>query len=213
MIISHALQYVYIGIPRTSSTSMNRWLMDHFEGEWFGGHHDWQVPEEARNYLIFTMVRNPYERRISFHFNIAWNDEKDKSLREYVAPPQPSSEPLEERIQQAILRRGGLRKEGKTIDHGNQKHFIDKAGVSLALYFERRPACLRELPFVDEGAMPPFPHSPQRGIRPPGNFFDYFAEEDEEVEWAYAGEDFEAFGYRRYDCGLPAEAPNALYIN
>lgn len=213
MIISHTLKYVYIGIPRTSSTSMNRWLVDHFEGEWLGGHHDWQVPDHARDYLIFTTVRNPYERRISFHFNIPWDDEKDFSLRENVAPPQLSIEPLEDRIQEAILRRSGLRRDGQTIDHGNQTHFVDKAGVSLALYFERRPACLWELPFVDKATMPPFPHSPQRGIRPLGNYFDFFNAEDEEVEWAYASEDFEAFGYRRYECDLPEEASNALRID
>lgn len=59
MIISHQLKYVYIGIPRTGSKSMNRWLMDHFHGEWFGAHHDWQVPDEAKHYLTSVLVKLP----------------------------------------------------------------------------------------------------------------------------------------------------------
>jgi len=55
-------------------------------------------------------------------------------------------------------------------------------------------------------------HHPERGSRPPGNFFDLFPSDEEQVVWASAFEDFEAFGYRRFDCGLPKEAPNALWI-
>jgi hypothetical protein len=36
-----------------------------------------------------------------------------------------------------------------------------------------------------------------------GNFFDHFTLEDEKLLWEYAAEDFEPFGYRRFDCGLP----------
>lgn len=81
------------------------------------------------------------------------------------------------------------------------------------LYFERLPACLTELPFVDPDDLPHFPHHPERGIRPSGDFFDFFGATDEEdVVWVYAAEDFEAFGYRRFDCGLPEDAPNTLQI-
>lgn len=69
---------------------------------------------------------------------------------------------------------------------------------------------------VPHPILPPytrFPHHPERGIRPPGNFFDLFRGTDEElVVWAYAAEDFVAFGYRRFECGLPEDAPNALRI-
>ncbi|HIJ73239.1 MAG TPA: hypothetical protein HPP83_03975, partial [Candidatus Hydrogenedentes bacterium] len=91
--------------------------------------------------------------------------------------------------------------------------FIDRGRVNLVLYFERLPECLLELPFVDPNNVPPFPHHPERGIRPPGNFFDFFRDTDEEeVVWAHAAGDFEAFGYRRFDCGLPEDAPSALRI-
>ena len=59
MIISRVLRYVDIGIPRTGSKSMNRWLMAPCRGEWFGEHHAWRVPDFATRSLIFTIVRNP----------------------------------------------------------------------------------------------------------------------------------------------------------
>ena len=68
MIISDTHRYVYIGIPRTGSKSMNHWLIEHFNGRWHGGHHDYAVPEEAADYLVFAIVRNPYDRALSSHF-------------------------------------------------------------------------------------------------------------------------------------------------
>ena len=36
--------------------------------------------------------------------------------------------------------------------------------------------------------------------------------DEEQVVWAHSAEDFEAFGYRRLDPGLPEDAPNSLRI-
>ena len=91
---------------------------------------------------------------------------------------------------------------------------MERAGVSLVLYFERLPDCLEELPFVDPHNVPPFPHHPEWGTRPSGNFFDFFrGTDDEQAFWAYAAEDFEAFEYHRFDCGPPEDAPKALRIS
>ncbi|MBN1918539.1 MAG: sulfotransferase family 2 domain-containing protein [Verrucomicrobia bacterium] len=231
MIISDTHKYVYIGIPRNASKSMNHWLCEYFDGRNHGGHHDYDVPEEAAEYLVFTLVRNPYDRYVSSHFAVTWDEQgvTEEELRECrSAPerlrkiravlktrerqrqrecPQQSPVPLAERIRVAAEKK-------KEDGHGmNQKRFVDLAGVDLVLYFERLPQCLRELPFVDPTSVPPFSHHPERGIRPSGTFFDLFRDTDEEqVVWAYAAEDFEAFGYRRFDCGLPRDAANALRI-
>ena len=231
MIISDTHKYVYIGIPRTGSKSMNHWLVENFDGRWYGGHHDYTVPEEAAGYLVFTIVRNPYELAASGHFTVTWDDQgvteqeletcrseqerlrksraiyKTREKQRQNEMPQQSAIPLDERIRASALR-------NESEGHGiNQKRFIDRGRVNLVLYFERLPECLLALPFVDANNVPPFPHHPERGIRPPGNFFDLFHGTDEEqVVWAYAAEDFEALGYRRFDCGLPEDAPNALRI-
>jgi hypothetical protein len=231
MIISDTFRYVYIGIPRTGSKSMNHWLCEHFAGRSHGGHHDWRVPPEAAGYLIFTIVRNPYERAASGHYAVTWDDQapserelegcrsEQERLQRFRAvlksrerqfqkdAPRQSAVPLEQRLGEAAARN---ETDGNAV---NQKRFVERAGAGLVLYFERLPRCLLALPFVDRENPPPFPHHPERGIRPPGTFTDFFGDtDDEEVVWAYAREDFEAFGYRRHDCGLPEDAPDALWI-
>lgn len=202
MIISHKFKYVYIGIPRTGSKSMNRWLMDHFAGEWVGYHHQWQVPADAQDYLIFTLVRNPYERQVSAWYHLPWSAPE-------AAAPKPTDQ-FAEVMQEVVPYKDGTRKiEGHNVPEAgmNQKAYVDKAGVALVLHFEHLPNCLKQLPFVDHNNVPPFPHIEERGQRPQQNFFDLFTMEDEKLVWAYAAEDFAAFGYRRFAVGLPVDVP------
>ena len=85
MVISHSLKYVYVGIPRTGSKSMINWLVAYFDGEHVGKHHQYRIPEEVSDYLIFTTVRNPYDRWISGHFCTPWSQ-----LGEQVNIPEGS---------------------------------------------------------------------------------------------------------------------------
>lgn len=197
MIISHHFRYVYVGIPRTGSKSMNRWLMDHYAGEWVGTHHQWQVPSEAQDYLVFTLVRNPYERAVSGWFHIPWIDPpKDRPL-----PISFFAEEAQKLLDaQTAQRTGAVQTERQPT---NQCEFVEWAGVSLVLYHEALPECLAALPFVDPAQPAPFPRIEEAGPRPPGTFFDIFRPEDERWVWELYGEDFEAFGYRRHDSGGP----------
>ena len=212
MVISHSLRYVYIGIPRTSSKSMSRWLGAHYEGEFFGTHHQLFVPEEARDYLIFTIVRNPYDRHTSGSFSLAWGGrEAHESLREQVELPKEHPEPLEERIRGYTLEKDGSGVGNCPTSVMNQWYYCKAAGVTRVLLYERLPRCLKELSFVTDD-VPEYTHALERGIRPPGTFFDHFDEDEETVVWAYESETFEEFGYRRFDAGLPASSPNSLII-
>lgn len=93
-------------------------------------------------------------------------DSRDKIQREITEPDAS----LEERTREAKSWTGG------GLLSGNVK----RAGVHMALYLERVPACLLELPFVDDDA-PPFFHHPERGVRPSGDFSDPYPTEEEEV--------------------------------
>ena len=225
MVISHSLRYVYIGIPRTSSKSMIRWLCTHYEGKTVGSHHEMVVPEEARDYLIFTIVRNPYDRHTSGAFSIPWGGkrkygrkyeslggrEAHESLREQVELPKEHPEPLEERIKYYTLEKDGSGVGNCPTSVMNQWYYCKAAGVTRVLLYERLPRCLKELSFVTDD-VPEYTHALERGIRPPGTFFDHFDEDEETVVWAYESETFEGFGYRRFDAGLPASSPNSLII-
>ena len=166
MIISDTYKYVYIGIPRTGSKSMNHWLCEHFDGRSHGGHHDYLVPDEAAGYLVFTIVRNPYDRTVSGQFAVTWGsatpqeneppweDDTEAVRSETTGPaklrarlkprekweqkpmPVQSSIPLDQRLREAVA-------TSHTKGHGmTQKCFVDLSRTNLVLYFERLPQCL-----------------------------------------------------------------------
>ena len=187
MHISHKHRFVYIGIPRTGSRSMFQWLSDNYQSENLGGHHDCNVPEEFSDYLVFTVVRNPYDRMVSGWFY-------EPTLKYPHDPPKSKTF--------ADSMRRHLAADPQDTGMWTQKRFVEQADISLVLHFERRPQCLAELPFVDAGNIPPFPHW-NASDRPPGrNFFDLFSKEDEKLVWEHSAEDFASFGYERFKCGL-----------
>jgi hypothetical protein len=189
MIISKTLKYVYIAIPRTGSKSMSQWLVDHYQGEWTGRHHEWKVPDDCRGFLVFTLIRNPYEIQASGWFF----EPVIKSGRE---PPRPQT------YAQAVAQ--WVRPTDQPI---SQKEFVEWSGISQILYFEHLPGCLQDLPFVDPDNVAPFPHLNAGGYRPSGDFFGIMAKGDEELVWENSRDDFEFFGYERYNAGPPT-APN-----
>jgi hypothetical protein len=200
---------------------MSRWLGANYEGEYLGPHHEMVVPEEARDYLIFTIVRNPYDRHTSGAFAIPWGGkgkyekvtgEAHESLREQVELPKEHPEPLEERIRWHTLEKDGTGPSNRPTIAMNQWYYCKAAGVTRVLLYERLPQCLKELPFVTD-VVPEYPQALERGIRPPGTFFDHFDEDEETFVWAYESETFEGFGYQRFDAGLPASSPNSLTID
>ena len=193
MIISKSLRYVYIAIPRTGSKSMSQWLVDHYQGEWFGRHHEWRVPEACRDYLVFTMIRNPYEIQAS-----GW----------YFEPViQPEDAPPKPKTYAQAARDWVPPADEPTL----QKEFVEWSGISQIMYFEHLPACLAELPFVDPAHVPPFPHLNAGGYRPNGDFFEIMAPEDEAIVWDSAREDFDFFGYERYDSDGPRVPNRSLW--
>ena len=196
MIVSDIHKYVYVGIPRTASKSMNHWLLDHYQGRIHGRHHQMDVPEEASDYLVFTIVRNPYDLWVSYGFHVAWGD---AGVTEEEIGPCGSDRERRARIREILKTKTETQPRPLTpstisLEDGSlQMQHIRRAGVNLVLYYERLPDCLVELPFVDVGDLPPFPRHPERGVRPAGSFFDIFPTEEEQVVWAAASEDFSAF--------------------
>lgn len=200
VIISRRHKFVYVGIPRTGSKSMNDWLMHHYGGVWHGGHHDYLgIPDDARSFLVFTTVRNPYDRAVSGFFGRPWNDRPRRwDTRVAVNPPTA-------RDVDALMEQG----RSDTVPY---RDFIEGAGVSLLLYFERLPDCLVELPFVEPSSVASFPHVPERGIRPPGEFGDFFDARYEEFIWKTFRDDFEVAGYERHNTGLADASRLATWL-
>jgi len=70
MIVSHRWRFVYIGPPKTASTALHRWLSQpaFCARRWTPDRrdqHSIQIPKEARGYVVFASVRNPFDRAVS----------------------------------------------------------------------------------------------------------------------------------------------------
>ena len=193
MIISPNHKFVYVGIPRTASKSMNEWLMRHYGGIWYGGHHDYRgIPDGARSFLVFTMVRNPYDRAVSGYFGLPWDD-LPRCIDHRVAVEPPTTNVIDD-----LIRRDSD-PDARPVPY---RDFIEGAGVSRLLYFERLPDCLLDLPFVEPSSVGSFPHVLERGVRPPGGFGDFFNDRYEEFIWNSYKDDFVIAGYERHNVGL-----------
>lgn len=68
MIVSHKRKFVYIGPPRTASTTLHHWLSHELLGDkpWVQGEqHSSAIPPEALEYFTFASVREPLDRCVS----------------------------------------------------------------------------------------------------------------------------------------------------
>ena len=61
LIVHHGNRWVYVGIPKTASTTLHRFLPD-FGAELHGHQHETEIPEAWRDYRVIISVMNPYRR-------------------------------------------------------------------------------------------------------------------------------------------------------
>lgn len=189
MIVSEKHRYVCIGIPKAGSQSVARWLVDHFDGSPLGYHHAWQVPDELADHLVFTVVRDPYERCLS-----AWWYRCQEPSRQHG----PMHGWPFDRFMRSVLahrRSSGPPDPWSTAASMTQTQFVELSGARLALQLER-PQDFRLLPFVPS-QVPPLPRENQTSTKPPGTFSDHFGAAEEQLVWDYCSEDFARFGYPR----------------
>lgn len=95
MVINHASRWVYLGPPKTGTTSLTYVLTDGndwrkrskvaphrvelFRGLKHRGQHCMDVPPECSSYFIFASIRNPYTRAVSLWSH--WNREAKQRRR------------------------------------------------------------------------------------------------------------------------------------
>lgn len=198
MIVSERHRYVYIGIPKAGSQSVATWLIDHFDGRVEGYHHAWQVPSAYRDFFVFTVVRDPYERC----FSAWWFRCMDPARRQ-----SPTSGWSFDRFLRSVLasqRTGRPPDPASTSASLTQMQFVDLSNARRAIHLER-PEQLELLPFVPPGP-PPLPRQNETSNKPHGSFFDHLGAADEQLVWEYCIEDFLRLGYPRRPLDLPAVA-------
>lgn len=66
MIISEELEFVFLGIPRTSNRAMHLALLDLPGAYRNGSLHNMDVPAHCQDFFTFCAVRNPYRRTLAW---------------------------------------------------------------------------------------------------------------------------------------------------
>ncbi len=67
MIVSHDLEFVYLGIPRTGNRATHELLSQLSGAKRVGLLHNMDVPDDCRTYFTFCCVRNPYRRMLAYY--------------------------------------------------------------------------------------------------------------------------------------------------
>ena len=74
--VSHKHKFVFLHIPKCAGTSIGEKLNSHFDELWtysgFKIHHDDLTEDILKNYFVFTIVRNPWDRLYSQYKYRPW---------------------------------------------------------------------------------------------------------------------------------------------
>lgn len=89
MVINHKYKFLFVHIHKTAGSSIRNSLIKNIpESHYFGYDHSFlsviPYPEIYKDYFKFAIVRNPWERLVSWYFSIL-NLNKENSLKQYVS--------------------------------------------------------------------------------------------------------------------------------
>lgn len=174
--------FTYIGLPRTGSVAMHKWLLQKFRCTQLSPRHRIELPPNPG--LVWTVVRNPFEVQLSHYLyrhttpaNNMHRHVKDWSFRRYLewqldASNTPSH--AREPCQSGALLLGGV-------------------DPDVILHLEWRPEDLAsQLPFADSET---FWGMPRHNANAPYKLADFYDDETEAMVVALNGGDFIVFGY------------------
>jgi hypothetical protein len=121
MVINDECRWVYLGPPKTGSTTLTYLLTDGddwhnrqpvqrrvFGGSKFLGQHSMDVPAQCADYLVFASVRNPFSRAVSLWWH--WNFDSHKHQRQPILSFEAYLEMVlrsqDEALQQTVVGNG-----------------------------------------------------------------------------------------------------------
>ena len=194
MVVSDKLKYVFIAVPKTGSQAVCHWLCSNYYGKHALNYHDAEIPAAYTDYLVWTVVREPYARCFSWW----WMGCREPSRREKNADTWGQS--FKEFMVRNIERKNDWRwrdNPEKPNYSMTQKSFVDRSGAQTVVHYEQWRDELAGLPFIKKLVWP-IP-SRNTSTKPKRSFHEYFFDdpEAEGLVWEYCAEDFEAFGYER----------------
>jgi hypothetical protein len=203
MILSHPLQFVFLGVPRTASRAMHAALkqLPGARQPW-GGLHRMTVPAKARDYFTFCCVRNPYARLYS-HYCCCWG----KRRRWWAGRVRVSSfgEYLE------VLAAGKLGGSCGSAYHATLRGYTGQNRLDAVIRYEDLPQsfhALSQVPGIENLALA------AKGCRLAGDWQAKYTSALADRVYEIARPDFEEFGYDRESWRpMNPVTPEDKYVN
>jgi hypothetical protein len=189
LIIHHGRRWVYLGIPKTASTALHRYLPTRGAESW-AHQHEMAIPPECAGYFVFATSRNPFRRAWSL-WRMLGNDRKKgaswaleaperfaQSFRAYVLEMLQDPEPTLPVYQHTMCRwlEGVPPGFDVTVVHSEQ---LDRE--------------LRRLGVLGPGESVPVKNRTRPGDGP--RWLEAYDAELEQAVRRWAREDFRRFGY------------------
>ena len=176
MIINRKRGFIYLAVPRTGSRAVSNLLHEWFPETVRCGHHRMDVPPEYRGMFIFTVVRNPYARILSYYRHRKRTESKlaEYSFRNYVEATVNETFP-------SI----GLNNDRCCVDYPNIEYRCEMYRLEdINSWWPR-------LPIWNKNGAPDVPVANQSYKR----FGGEFSEELANVVFDYFKQDFDRFNY------------------
>jgi hypothetical protein len=208
MVINHQRRWIYLGPPKTGSTTLTYLLTDGddfrrsaaprdlrvFGGMKHAGQHCMDIPRECASYFTFVSIRNPYSRAVSLWWH--WNCESRRLDRPRLTFDQFLVRLLDSQADPA----------SNALAGGDFYHFTLSRWLRWVprldriIRQEQLEGDLNELNLAAPITLPQINRSPAHrlgdgSLEKRGNWRDYLTSETASHVVAWAKDDFERFGY------------------
>jgi hypothetical protein len=205
MIVQEQERWVYLGPPKTASTTMHIELV---KPPWRGirvdpeAQHDMEVPEPYRDFFVFGTVKNPYERAVSLYWHFLRDVRRIRAAEKGVtARTQLARLPLPHRefsmtrfLEMAIEGNlAVLEVPDNTFFCAPLTEWYQWTRVDAFIKAERLEEQFEALPFVNGR----WSHFSWHNDLPRGLWRDWRTPRTIELVNTWAGYDFQEYGYAR----------------
>jgi hypothetical protein len=192
MIVSKINKFVFVSTPKTGTHSMFKLLPELFETFTVeGAYHETNVPDEYKDFFIFTTVRNPFERMVSI-----WN--ALINLEEYRVRYLPivGGESFSDFVHWITKQTKESRPKGRgAAVLTTQSEWLEGIRVDQYLKLENIDKEIQTLPFYSNAKEQPFERVPKVLARKHVVWNDLKNDELRSLIVNWANKDFENFNY------------------
>ena len=190
MIVSDRHRYVFVTCPKNCSHTLIDYLENHCAGELQRGLHPRKIPNRARGYFTFGVVRDPYARAVSAWWNCV---AERKGIRRRHAALYIYNDVGADKTLAPFIRYM-MRMHPFDGLYTPQTRWYEGIGIDRLIRVESIEDDLQQLPF-------PTPRVPLKRLNPSGRsrgpWQDYITDEVIELVQQWAAVDFGPLGYAR----------------